>query len=360
MAKIKTGILGCGVVGLWFIEESKKHQGFEVIALCSKNESSLNKASQLAPHARRYLNKKSFFQDSEIEAIIVCTPHEHHAADAILSLHYGKHTLIEKPIATNKIELHKLITKSIQNPNKTVTALPHGNYEFMRITQDLINSNAIGKITSLHSYLDVPGPPRSNWYYLKSAVGGASLGTLPYALCRVLMLLQMNVSNAFGLKNQLIHHRICDDGGRINPEVDDNATLLLLFKEGQQAIVRTNWNIASVEDFLIIHGRQGEICIDVGRNTITLKSLHEINIPNMVKIKDKTYRAELKNIHSERLKLDVFLDQINKNSSNLQEVAYSMNIIFSLLSKNGRLSLPPPFYADSQSVNSLLISNDYM
>jgi predicted dehydrogenase len=357
---IKTGVLGCGMIGLSFIKQLKKHNKFELISLCSKQSSSLQSASSLAPNAKLYTNKESFFKDTETQAIIICTPHTHHANDALLAIKAGKHALIEKPIATNKKELAALLCESKLHPKQIITALPHGDFQFLDLARQLINDGAVGKITSIHSYLDVPGPERSNWYYSKEARGGATLDTLPYALGRVMNLIQNNVTEVVGLKNQMIFYRACGDGGRVSPEVDDNVSLILLFPEGQQAIVRSNWNTSKASDFLDVNGRKGTIRIDAWRNRVFLETDQKVNVTGMKKIKRHLYQINLPKSDPEKLKLDVFYNHITQKSGNLKEVSYFMEIILSILSKNGVASLPLSYYSESLIQDNLSLDNNYI
>lgn len=356
---IKVGILGCGMIGQSFMKQSEIHPGFEVVALYSRSADTLDEAALLKPNAKKYLQKEDFFCDKEVEAVIICTPHSEHTSDALLALQAGKHTLIEKPIATSQSELEDLVEASIRYPSLVITALPHGSNEFIIVARELISLDFIGKVTAIHSYLDVPGPLRSNWYYSKLAVGGASLDTLPYALARIFSVFQVDVREVCGLKNQLITHRLCGDGGKVKAEVDDSAALTLIFSTGQYAIARSTWNVSKVEDFLVIQGRRGEIQIDAWRNIINLKSEKKVSDPRVIVAND-TQKLELKTTQPEYLKLKVFEDHLNKKTGNLQEVCYFMRMIFSQLFDQSTKIAQQKFYCKNQVMKNLQMGDNYI
>lgn len=360
--KIKLGILGCGMIGLSFIKQAIKCDNYEIVAICSRTESSIKSAQKYLPTVKTYLKKEDMLADENIDAIIVCTPHASHAKDAILSLQAGKHVLIEKPIATNIDELNELLLMASKLPHLSILALPHEEHDFIKYTRELIKNEVVGKVTSMHSYLDVPGPPRSNWYYDKSAIGGASLDTLPYALMRLLKISGLNVATAVGVKNQLITHRCCGDGFTIKPEVDDNASLVLLFKTGQQAIIRSNWNISQPEDYIIIQGRKGWLHIDCWRNIINIHSenISKIDKTSLEKIADNHYRVTFEQIHPETSKLNLFDKYIRSKTSNLFEIAYGMQLILELMNKNGSIDIPKEYYLENEYLNSMKITEEYI
>lgn len=359
--KIKLGVLGCGMIGLSFIEQVILHSSFELVSICSKTQLSISKALKLLPSIRVHLKKEDFFSDDEIEGVIVCTPHEQHAQDAILALKNNKHVLIEKPLSTNINDLDELLYQSIAKNELVVTALPHGDYEYLVKAKEIINSGVLGKITAFHSYLDVPGPPRSNWYYSKSAIGGASLDTLPYALNRLFSLIEQEPNLILGFKNQLIKHRICGDGNKIKPEVDDNATLVMELKSGQQAIIRSSWNTSVPQDFTIVHGRNGVMIIDAWKESITLKINSELQqIEGFQKDKDGDFKLFLDKKHPEKLKLDVFANHILKGTSNLNNVIYQTEIILALLSQNGIINVKNSLSNSCAIQQELLIGQDYI
>lgn len=357
--KIKLGILGYGMIGKEYLQQAlKNNSDFEVVAVWSRSQSSLAHAKLTAPNIKIYDDKHRFL--TEVQAVAICTPHAKHVEDARLSLTHGKHVLIEKPIATDATSLTNLMETAKKYPELVVTGLPHDNYPIIEKARVLLQQNSIGKITAFHSFIDVPGPPRSNWYYSSSAIGGASLDTLPYALCRLMSLCRVNVKKVMGFKNQLIKHRHCLDGHDIEPEVDDNATLLMEFNTHQQAIVRSSWNVSQPEDYLIIRGREGDIIIDCWRQQIEVITKKQLAINESSRCNDFIkYRLSINSTNPEQLKLRTFATQIKKRTGNLAEVAYSMKLLFYGLF-NKPAQLPPAFYPMQELLLAMHLDDNYI
>jgi predicted dehydrogenase len=113
---------------------------------------------------------------------------------------------------------------------------------------------------------------RDNWYYDKRiAGGGAGLDTLIYPVSRLVTLLGP-AHRVSGFVNTLIPHRLLGDGETIDsvppprnstksvhPSVDDNATLLIEWPSGQQAVARALWGTSIVRNDSTIYGRHGTL-----------------------------------------------------------------------------------------------------
>lgn len=363
MRKIRIGMIGCGMIGQTFIQNILKNSLFEFIGFYDRNPVSQKTVLKMVPHAQFFPSQEQLFQSKDIEALIICTRHTDHSRQAIEGLKCGKHILIEKPISTNLEDLTLLVQTQKECPSCVVTALPHGKDPILKEARHLAQAEFLGKLVAFHSYLDVPGPPRSNWYYSSSAIGGASLDTLPYALIRLLSFLKCDVKYALGFKNQLIKNRACLDGNNIKTEVDDNASLILEFVEGQQAIVRSSWNVSYPEDYFVIRGRKGDLWMDCWKQTLTLisdtvpstSSYNEISWQGK-----KAYRFQFSFANPEELKLRIFHDHIRKKRGNLLEVAYGMKILFKCLFSLENSFFVPPFHRAKSEAVSLSMGEIYV
>lgn len=363
MRKIQLGLIGCGMIGQSFIQNALQNPYFEFRGYYDRNASSQKSVQKLAPHARLFSSQEELIRSSDIEALVICTRHIDHAKQAIEGITCGKHILIEKPIATSIEDLSLLLKAQQERPECVVTALPHGQEPILEEAKSWVQEPYLGKLVAFHSYIDVPGPPRSNWYYSASAIGGASLDTLPYALTRLLFFLKCNVKYAVGFKNQLIRNRACLDGNTIETEVDDNASLILELVEGQQAIIRSSWNLSYPEDYLLVRGRKGDLWIDCWKHSLILISdipPPHSNYAETVWQNRKAYQCQFPSVNSEELKLNLFHEHIKKGKGNLFEVAYGMNILLKCLFTPENAFSVSPFYRQENAFTHLTMGNNYI
>jgi predicted dehydrogenase len=138
-----------------------------------------------------------------------------------------------------------------------------------------VNEETLGVFMGAEAQLLLPGPSRANWYYdRKLAGGGAGLETLVYPVSRLVNMLGP-ASRVSGFVNTLIPHRILGNsktadvvppprdpaqGKTVESTVDDNATLVIEWPGGQQAVVRALWGSSIVRfNETVIYGRRGTL-----------------------------------------------------------------------------------------------------
>jgi predicted dehydrogenase len=108
-----------------------------------------SRAPQLAADfsARRFATPEELVSSSEIDAVIIATPHHLHTAHALLAAAHGKHALIEKPMATSVDDCRKIIDAF--NAGRRLTLMTAFTQRFRLINKtayDFIQSGALGRI----------------------------------------------------------------------------------------------------------------------------------------------------------------------------------------------------------------------
>ena len=100
MSLVKIGVIGIGNMGSSHVQMLDKGQikGAELTAICSSNESRIQWVkSHTNGDVKIFRDQDSFFNDSEIDAVLIATPHYSHPDLAIKAFAKGKHVMIEKP-----------------------------------------------------------------------------------------------------------------------------------------------------------------------------------------------------------------------------------------------------------------------
>ncbi len=99
MKKIKVALAGAGAFGIRHIEGIQNIEGVEVVSLISRD---IEKTKEVAlkygiGHVSTELAESLALP--EVEAVILCTPTQMHAAQAIACMRAGKHVQVEIPLA---------------------------------------------------------------------------------------------------------------------------------------------------------------------------------------------------------------------------------------------------------------------
>jgi len=104
-----------------------------VVALCDTNEVRLDRlAAELRAPVARYQNAAELVTDSAVDLVVIATPDHDHLALTQRALSAGKHTFVEKPVATTVADLHDFQRLVTQHPGKLLFS---EKYSFARPIQ---------------------------------------------------------------------------------------------------------------------------------------------------------------------------------------------------------------------------------
>jgi predicted dehydrogenase len=272
--EIRLGMIGCGQISARFFDQVEKLNaagwGVRFVATCARREESARARAQERGAARWYDDHRRLLDDPEIDGVVITTPHPLHAPAAIDALRAGKHVLVEKPMVT-RWEHALALREAAAASRATFMALPYVDSPPFRAALGYAREEYLGKITGVEAELSFPGPPRSNWYYSAEAEGGAMLDTMVYPLARVAALMGP-ARRITALVNRLIPRRITGDGGRVEPAVDDQVSILLEYPTGQQAQIDSIWTRSYMQNGTVLHGRHGAIFLGRYGQPLVVKS----------------------------------------------------------------------------------------
>lgn len=106
---LKVALAGAGAFGIKHLDGIKNIDGVEVVSLMSRE---LDKTREVAeryaiPHATTELEE--ILERPEIDAVILCTPTQMHAAQAMACMRAGKHVEVEIPLADTLAEAEAVV-----------------------------------------------------------------------------------------------------------------------------------------------------------------------------------------------------------------------------------------------------------
>ena len=106
--KINIAIIGLGF-GTEFIPIYQRHPNANLVALCRRNESELNKIADAFKVEKRYANYDDLLKDPDIDAVHINSPIPDHAEQSIKALQAGKHVMCTVPMATSVDDCRKIV-----------------------------------------------------------------------------------------------------------------------------------------------------------------------------------------------------------------------------------------------------------
>ncbi len=107
---ISVGVVGCGYWGPNLIRNFDRLTGARVAAICDLTKERLEHVANLYSDAIPYTDFDKMLAEADLDAVVVATPVKTHHSLAKAALMAGKHTLVEKPMASSTAECDELIS----------------------------------------------------------------------------------------------------------------------------------------------------------------------------------------------------------------------------------------------------------
>ena len=97
--KIRTGIIGMGVMGEVFIRCLKNISSLDLVAIADINPDVLKTYAK--PGVKGYLDYREMFKKESLDAVLILTPDQYHLEPVLAARDAGAHIFLEKPLATD-------------------------------------------------------------------------------------------------------------------------------------------------------------------------------------------------------------------------------------------------------------------
>ena len=119
MAKqVKIGIIGVGNMGHSHVYNVHELPNTCLTAVCDTDQAKLDRIKpEVKAQIKMFTNSKDFFEQADIDAVIIAVPHYDHVPLAIEALRRGKHIIVEKPIAVDKQSGMELLAEAEKYPD---------------------------------------------------------------------------------------------------------------------------------------------------------------------------------------------------------------------------------------------------
>lgn len=258
-APVRLGIIGCGGISGAHGAGLLEHRALVTVMAVSDIDPNAMKGrkAQIQSEAPEYTDWKEMLakEGDNIDAALICLPHDLHAPAIVDACKAGKHILCEKPLCTTVPDANK-IEKAVKAAG--VTYMSAHNQLFMPIVAEmkaLIESGALGRVMFVRSQ-DCFATARTaeEWSWrgkLDSQGGGELIDTGYHPTYRL-----YHLAGAEPLKVQATFSRFSAP-----IEGEDTASVHILFENGVIGEICTSWamNLAHGTHHLHVIGDKGEV-----------------------------------------------------------------------------------------------------
>jgi predicted dehydrogenase len=212
--RVRLGCIGLGYRGVQVLNAFGAHKDAQVVALCDVYEPYLNgQFDRIDPHFKklgyvvpsrlpdfggpveRHKDFRRLLDNKDIDAVIVASPDHWHAIQTIMACDAGKDVYAEKPLSFTIREGRRMVEAARRNDRVVQVGTQRRSSKLYAQIADLVQSGAIGKVTSARAGLtdnmspggigkvpDSAPPPGLDWDLWQGPRPGRpfNLNILPY------------------------------------------------------------------------------------------------------------------------------------------------------------------------------------
>ncbi|NMB55440.1 MAG: Gfo/Idh/MocA family oxidoreductase [Leptolinea sp.] len=144
MEKVRIGIIGAGFMGKTHAEVTSRYcHNARLVAVAGGKRASALAGEYYVDYVE---SVDSLLERSDIDAVIITTPHDCHIPLGLAAAQHGKHILMEKPIGTDLPGIDHLIDTCRRSGLNLMTAQTQRFRDANRVAKSLIKDGAIGQI----------------------------------------------------------------------------------------------------------------------------------------------------------------------------------------------------------------------
>jgi predicted dehydrogenase len=242
---INVGVVGCGYWGPNLIRNFRALHDCKMKVICDQDVNRLKQLKALYPEVQTETSFEKVLADKSIDALIIATPVRFHYKMAKASLEAGKHTFIEKPMASSSAECEEL--NEIAEKNGLTLMIGHTFLYSspVRKIKEIVMSGDIGQIQYISSR-------RLNLGLYQKDINVA-WDLAPHDLSIILYIMEQAPLSVN-----------CRGNCHITPGIEDVTNMALTFSNNQLATVQNSWlDPRKVREMTIVGTRRMIVYDDV-------------------------------------------------------------------------------------------------
>lgn len=241
--KLNIGVVGCGYWGPNLIRNFRSLPDCQLKSVCDMDEKRLSHMKSLYSEAEGHMDFDTFLADKSLDAVAVATSVKHHYPMAKASLEAGKHTFIEKPMASSTEQCEELIDIATKKGLTLMVGHTFLYSEPVRKIKEIIATGDIGDIQYISSR-------RLN------------LGLFQKDINVAWDLAPHDISIILYIMGEIPHTVNCQGNAHITAGIEDVTNMSLTFSNKRFATIQNSWlDPRKVREMTIV-GRKRMIVYD--------------------------------------------------------------------------------------------------
>jgi phthalate 4,5-cis-dihydrodiol dehydrogenase len=180
---LKVGMIGLGRASVSMIPCFVKSPYFQLSAAADVRKEALDQFAKDF-NGETYLNAEDLCKSANVDVVYIATPHQYHMAQAVMAAKYGKHIILEKPMALTLEECDMINAAVDRHKVKLVIGHTHSFDRPILKTREIVKSGQLGDLKLIHSfnYTDFLYRPRREEELDTAKGGGIIFNQVPHTV----------------------------------------------------------------------------------------------------------------------------------------------------------------------------------
>jgi predicted dehydrogenase len=250
---VRWGIIGCGDVAWKRVADAIRNEpDSKLVAGCRRNAAQLDRFCRHFDVSLAFTEGEQLIESGEVDAVYIATPVDSHHRLTLHAAKFGKHVLVEKPMAISPTECDEMVAACKKADVRLGVAYYRRFYPASKKIEEVIQSGELGQIYSVTAVTATPPFPdefEGIWRVDTAKAGGGSL--MDIGSHRLNLLLHW-----FGPVVDVKAY--CDTLGQ-DHSAENCTTFICRFQSGVHGIIHCIFGVPVDPDELTIMGSKGRL-----------------------------------------------------------------------------------------------------
>lgn len=262
---IRVGLLGYGAIGHEHAKAIRTVEGLDLVAVVDPNPQRVHAAREFTAGLAAFDDGNAMLASPDVDAIVVSTPPDSHAAWSIAALQAGKHVILEKPMALTTAECDSAMALAAR-VGRSLVVYQNRRYDpDFRAIRAAVDADRLGEVFHLEAFVGGYHHPCNYWHSDAAVSGGALFDWGSHIVDQILDLMPGPVAAVTAVN----HKRVWLDVTNA-----DHPRMTLHFEDGREATFITSDLAAVRKPRWYLLGTRGGIIGDwrvervIGRSAI--------------------------------------------------------------------------------------------
>jgi predicted dehydrogenase len=251
MTELNVGLVGAGGIAESYVRVFEAITGARISAVADIRPRAANALAE-AVRGTAYPSLRAMLEDSDVDAVLVCTPPSTHPEMVLQSIEHGRHVLCEKPLAIDVTSARTMLTAAAAAGVVFTMAAKFRFVKDVIRARQIVASGILGELIVVENLFASRVDMTRRWNSDPAISGGGVLidnGTHSVDVVRYFLGPVVEVMAVEAKRIQ-------------NLDVEDTATMLLRTADGVLGTVDLSWSVEKATDaYLTLYGSQGTISV---------------------------------------------------------------------------------------------------